>query len=199
MIRDEEVDYIFSDLTTERRNVEFKQSMNWDDNQTKFKITKSVLAFSNSRDGGYLVIGVNKVNNHYDPVGMSRDDFNSFNNFDDILAFINGKAEPPVSIERMELTTPASKRFFIIKIKEFEDYPIVCKNGGGNVLNKGVVYVRTKRIPETAPLDNQTNLKEIVDMILTKHGQELYKKFQQLNSAQQKDNGALFDQELGGL
>jgi hypothetical protein len=199
MITDDEIRFIFSDLTTERRNVEFKQSMNWNDNQTKFTITKSVLAFSNTRDGGYLVIGVEQNNSRFNAIGMIERDFNSFNNFDDIQSFINGKAEPPVNFERREYITPDEKRFFIIKIHEFDRFPIVCTQGGGNhTINKGVIYVRTMVMPQSAPIDNQTNLIEITNMIIDKHSREFYARIEGMRNLEE-NNEESFEQELEDL
>ena len=44
----------------EERNLEFKCSMSWADASTKAKLTKSVLAMANLRDGGHVVLGVER-------------------------------------------------------------------------------------------------------------------------------------------
>lgn len=199
MIINDEIQFIFSDLTTERRNVEFKQSIDWNNTNSKSMIAKSVLAFSNTRDGGYLVIGVNKVGNNYVPVGMTPAHLLSFDNFDDIQQWINARAEPPVTIERT-VYTDSGMNFFIIKVHEFDRYPIVCTQGAGHILHKGVLYVRTKVMPQSAPIDNQTNLHEIVDMIITKHSEEFAKRLSQVNALLGEDGDEeSYENELEGL
>jgi predicted HTH transcriptional regulator len=198
VITNEEIQYIFSDLTTERRNVEFKQSMDWNEDHTKLTVTKSILAFSNTRDGGYLTIGVNKVNNHYTAQGMTPEHLESFENFDNVLQWINARAEPPVTVER-RVYTDNGHNFLIFKISDFDRYPIVCKQGGGGVLNKGVIYVRTSVMPQSAPCDNQTNLNEIVEMILDKHTEELSRRFRSLLPSPAYGDEEPFDQEMGDL
>jgi hypothetical protein len=44
----------------ETRNQELKGSMNWNNQQTKFKITKSILAMSNIHNGGIIIFGANE-------------------------------------------------------------------------------------------------------------------------------------------
>ncbi len=51
-------------LAKEVRNLEFKRSTPWDSSEFKAKIVKSILAFSNVRDGGAIVEGENKVREH---------------------------------------------------------------------------------------------------------------------------------------
>ena len=210
MITGDEIDFIFSDLT-ERREVEFKQSVNWNTDAMKVKIAKSVMAFSNIRNGGWLVIGVRQNENHtYSPVGMSEEDYASFN-IDNVLAYINARAEPPVNIEikkEIKKLENSQGRFIIFKIYEFEDYPIFCKDDGGitfehkgvrsTFLHKGVLYTRSRRTYESAPIQNQSDMKEIVDMILTKYSQEFARRFRKITEIEESGEEQ-FIQELGGV
>jgi hypothetical protein len=54
----------------EKRNLEFKQSSPWGSREFKDKITKSVLGLSNIRDGGDIVIGMERSGDDtYEPMG----------------------------------------------------------------------------------------------------------------------------------
>jgi hypothetical protein len=54
----------------ETRHVEFKQSQPWNAGQMRGKITKTILGMSNIRDGGVIVIGVQRnANGSYSQVG----------------------------------------------------------------------------------------------------------------------------------
>lgn len=72
MITDDDIDFVFNNLS-ERRDIEFKRSMNWDtSDRVKAKIAKNLMAFSNIRNGGYFVLGVQQnVDETFTPVGMS--------------------------------------------------------------------------------------------------------------------------------
>jgi len=63
----------------EERNLEFKRSMDWADPATKAKLTKSVLAMANLRDGGHIVLGVERQpDDTYVPVGMQTEHCDCF-------------------------------------------------------------------------------------------------------------------------
>ena len=57
----------------EVRNVEYKSSMSWDDPISRTTMIKAILALSNVRDGGYLVIGVEEVDDELVPKGVDDD------------------------------------------------------------------------------------------------------------------------------
>ena len=78
----------------EQRNVEFKQSMSWTENETKVKITKTILAMSNLRDGGFIIIGVRESTiGSFTIEGVSQEHDATLVH-DDILAWVNSHADP---------------------------------------------------------------------------------------------------------
>lgn len=63
----------------EERHLEFKRSMDWADPATKAKLTKSVLAMANLRDGGHIVLGVERQrDDSYLPIGVQAEHLDSF-------------------------------------------------------------------------------------------------------------------------
>jgi hypothetical protein len=82
----------------EERNLEFKCSMSWSDPSTKAKLTKSVLAMANLRDGGHIVLGVARQSDDtYIPVGMQADHYDSFVQ-DDLSAYFSEYADPFIEV-----------------------------------------------------------------------------------------------------
>jgi predicted HTH transcriptional regulator len=80
--------------TGETRNLELKRSVSWEEEETKFKMTKSIMAMSNIRDGGTIILGVEEKPNHkFDPVGMNASDIDSFS-FDNMQDHVNRYAHP---------------------------------------------------------------------------------------------------------
>jgi len=198
MITDEDIKYIFNNLE-EKRDIEFKENLNWTTNDAvKAKIAKSLMAFSNIRNGGYLVIGVRQnPDNSFTPVGMTTDAFDS-HRIDDVMPYVNSKAEPPVNFE-MEKIEKDGMKFVIYKVYEFDELPVFCKNDDGNsILHKGVIYVRTMRMYETAPIQNQSEMREIRKMLVDKNIEELKRLLQQYEERELGDDHQ-FDKELGGL
>ena len=171
MASQEILDLIY--LGTELRSLEYKQSMNWDQNNTKTKVIKSILAMSNIKDGGYLVLGVGEDNGKWVPNGMSQEDYNSFT-YDDVAGEVSRCADPFVEFG-IEKVLDDDKRFIVFSISEFHEIPVICKGGGpGNVLSVGLPYIRTRRIQESAPVSSAEEMREIVSLSIDK-GLEQFK------------------------
>lgn len=151
----------------EERNLEYKGSMNWSSNTTKAKVTKSVLAMSNIKDGGYLVLGVDEGSDDvWTANGMSENDFESYNQ-DHVSAHIANYADPFAEIT-VSKQIYDEKRFVIIQVLEFQELPVICKRDGAENLTNGVIYTRTRRMFESAPVQSQTEMREIIEMAVDK-------------------------------
>jgi predicted HTH transcriptional regulator len=112
------------ELGKEGRRVEFKQSTLWAD--LKFKIVKSVLAFSNVRDGGYLIIGITELDGgEFELSGMLQTHLESYT--EDVVNSVVSEYADPYAIIRLERRNLDGKTFLLITIEEFHDIPVVCK------------------------------------------------------------------------
>jgi len=85
----------------ESRTYEFKESISWKNNHVKLKVTKSIMAMSNVRDGG-MILGIKERADTFDPVGMSESDANTFRH-DDMADHVGKYAHPSIdfSINRV--------------------------------------------------------------------------------------------------
>jgi len=162
------------DLVThgrEERNIEYKAFMSWDSDPVKAKVVKACLAMSNIPDGGWLVFGEKeKDRGVFEAIGMSQEDAQSFNQ-DDIQAYVNEYADPhiePKVYHRRYKFGNEERIFILIRIPQFDQVPIICKKDGKEGLNKGTVYTRSRRMPESAPVRDQTEMREILDMAVDK-------------------------------
>ena len=149
----------------EERNLEYKRSMSWTDIATKVKITKTAMAMSNISDGGYIVIGVTKNGEAYEPDGMQELHLDSFKQ-DDVMTWVNEYADPYVELT-VTFANRDSKHFVIIEILEFDQLPIVCKKNGQD-LKRGDVFTRSRRKYETARVGSQTEIREILELAVDK-------------------------------
>jgi len=150
----------------EERNLEYKPSLSWQDDATKAKVTKAVLAMANLRDGGVIVLGVE--DSGANPVGMKQSDFQSINQ-DHVLAYVNEYADPFVEliVNNVEFE---GKLFVTIQVQEFLEIPVICKKDNKDQnLRKGVVYIRSRRMPESAEVRSQTEMREILDLATVKN------------------------------
>lgn len=109
----------------ETRSIEIKTSMSWNDIATKFKITKTIRALSNIRDGGKIILGVNQCQNgEFDPKGTTLNDFDSFDQ-DDLQDHI-GKYIVSYAKVRLEKVSNDSLKYVVIHVGEFGRLPVVC-------------------------------------------------------------------------
>ncbi len=154
-------------LGQEGMSTEFKTAHPWATDEFKSKIAKSILGFSNVRDGGRIIIGAaEQADNTYDFIGLEDADIKTWC-YDDVAAFVSNYADPFVvfSIEQVPFD---NKIFVVITVSEFSDIPVICKQNGKANLRKGAIYTRTHRMPETAEVPSQTEMREILDLATAK-------------------------------
>lgn len=187
------------EIGRETRNIEYKRTYNWNVPSHKAKIVKSILAMSNIKDGGYLILGVDENNGTFTPVGMPKADFDLLNT-DDILAFTNRFADPYVDI-KLYKDLYEGMLFTVIEVQEFQQYPIVCKSNGEENLRCGSIYTRTRRMYESAVVPSQTEMREIIEMAVDKGIREFNRRVSYVGIGVQSQLSAeeQYDQELGGL
>jgi hypothetical protein len=130
----------------EERNREYKASFPWDRNtagETMARVTKSILALSNLRDGGHIVIGVAEPragSTQYHPIGVDPAHLGTFS-FDNAADFVRNYAEPYARFS-LEIVPLDGKKFVVLSVEGFDEYPVICKKSFGNVLAEGIMYVR---------------------------------------------------------
>lgn len=186
-------------LGRETRNVEYKRTYNWNDPSHKAKIIKTILAMSNIRDGGYLILGVEENNGVFTPIGLPQADYDLLNT-DDVLAYANKFADPYVDI-KLHKDLHEGMLFAVIEIQEFQQYPVVCKSDWVENLKCGSIYTRTRRIYESAVVPSQTEMREIIEMAVDKGIREFNRRvsYVGLSVKDQLSVAEQYDRELGGL
>jgi hypothetical protein len=98
----------FIGLRREARNLEYKQSTSWSDKTFQAKITKSILAMSNIRDGGQIIIGMKRqADESYVAEGMEQSHLDSMT-ADTVQSIVAQFADPYVQIT---LTKEEDDRF----------------------------------------------------------------------------------------
>jgi predicted HTH transcriptional regulator len=151
----------------EERNLEYEQSISWQESATKAKIAKSAMAMANLPDGGAIVVGVKKIGEIYDPVGMEQSHIESFKQ-DEVMEYVNDKfADPYIELS----VTPVSRdnsHFLVIQVHEFGQLPVICKNNGSENLKRGALCTRSRTKRETIQVRSQTEMREILELAVDK-------------------------------
>lgn len=154
-------------LAKEGRNLEFKRSASWESSEFKAKIVKSILAFSNVRDGGAIVIGVERqADQTYAFKGIVQEHLETYS--EDQRSRIVAEYADPYARFMLDKAEFDGKTYLIILVSEFNEIPVICKRDGASNLRKGAFYTRTYRIPESAEVPSQTELREILEMAIDK-------------------------------
>jgi predicted HTH transcriptional regulator len=186
----------------EERNLEFKQSVSWKDSDVKAKITKSILAMANLKDGGQVVIGKGEQPDRtFKLTGMNQDDFESFDP-DAMKDFVKNYADPYVQFSVRKYVA-GGKNFILIKVEEFDTLPIICKKSCGETLQCGQMYTRSRGKPESIQIPTQTEMREIVSMAVEKEMRHFFERMSRAglipSIPSEPSDSKLFDKELEGL
>lgn len=155
----------------EFRNLDFKASHELDKN-AKIELTKDLLAFSNIPDGGRIIVGVkeNKKDldgKRFELTGIEPEHLVTWTH-DNLADTARNYADPFVEFEFE--TVPVDEGVcIVIKIREFEEIPVICKQRFGDTLRSGAIYTRTCGKRESAEARSQTEIREILNMATEKN------------------------------
>lgn len=177
MINPMKADKIISGILetpNENKSVEFKPSVSWPNhikdihqNHKVQEIIKSIMAMSNNRDGGKIILGIEKNNEEkYILQGMKEDDLRTYDQdliFEHVRNF--GEPEPRFQILNIEHN---NKNFIVFAIQSFIFAPVICKNNKNlNKLEHAVIYIRTDK-PETKKITDPSEMREVINLAIEK-------------------------------
>lgn len=176
---------------TETQKMDFKESCPWD----KDSFAKDILAFSNVRGGGYIIIGIREIDGGIERQGISDEHLETYD-LETMLDQLSSYADPRIDIALDPVEDAKNnKNYLIIIAKEFQDIPVICKKDSRET-NKGVIYYRnTDRRPESAPVSNSSDMKDIIDLAAVKR----MKRYRELGLTPESTDKELFDKELEEL
>ncbi len=192
------------DLRNENRNLDYKGAFSWAEanNDEKCEITKDVLAFANTRDGGVILIGIEDKS--FSPEGLTEDqlasfDQTTFNNF------VQKYTDPrhTAHVHRIEID---GRWLVVVDVPEFSEIPILCARDANSslkssrlILKRAALYKRTDRATSEAVEDAQ-EMRELLNRGLLRRQDELLKAFTQIirpsKYAQPTEPGVEFDAEI---
>lgn len=176
----------------QRRNVELKRSISWDSDRNRAKIVKTILAMSNIRDGGYLVLGFSQQADSFEPVGVRDDHLSSFK-YDNVKSHVALFADPFATFFMKIIEDKVEdKKFIVFSIDEFEEIPIICKRNGLENLREGDIYTRSRRMPSSVRVPTQSEMREIIDMAIEKGVRKFLEQSQRVGM--KVEIGAEFDE-----
>ncbi|MFC1656503.1 helix-turn-helix domain-containing protein [Patescibacteria group bacterium] len=175
---------------SESQRIEFKTAHPWDVNL----FAKDILALSNVRGGGYIIVGVDDKS--FNRKGVSPNDLKTYD-IDIMRDQMAPFADPHVSFECKTIEDSKGLNYIVIEIFSFRDIPVICRRDDKNAeIYGGRVYYRnSNRRPESAAISNSYDMRDLIETATIKMMQK--KKEQELDITNGKKD--VLDKELGGL
>ncbi len=155
-------------LDRESRWLEVKGPGSRSDNHMVAKVAHAALGLGNLRDGGHLVIGINDTAIASLLPGLTDEQLASWVTHDDLARKLANYADPPLqfSVAPVELSTGV--KVAVIEVFEFADIPHFCARDYGEVLEKGALYTRPRKLPETSMVSSAVEMREVVELAVEK-------------------------------
>lgn len=162
----------------EVRSVEYKQSEPF--GTLKVHIIKTAIAMSNLRDGGLLIVGVERRAAGLHRTGISSADLTTYD-ADSVLAAINTYATPAVDaiVATME---HKGVKYLVMYVQEFSSTPVICAKDSAWG-NAGTIFIRPRGFIETRPPRTGPELDELLELAAEKRALKMIRQRDTLNTA----------------
>jgi hypothetical protein len=171
-------------LGNENCNLDYKGAFSWEkaSNDEKCEITKDLLSFSNTRDGGVILIGVNDKSGALE--GLTEEQYASF----DQTKFNNfvQKYTDPRHTANVHRIVIDEKRVVVIDIPEFADVPILCARDANSsvnpsrlILRRAALYMRTEKATSEL-IEDADAMRELLNRGLLRRQDELLRAIKQI-------------------
>lgn len=152
----------------EERHLEYKGSLDFSTPTTKAMLTRAIAAHTNTRDGGIIVVGMEKSGETYKRIGISAEHLLTLH-ADGLRDYVRSHLTPTPNFT-LDIEKYEDKVYAIASVSPFTRYPSVCTssfradNEKKYQLVAGVFYVRSRRKPESVAIETLEDLEDLMDM-----------------------------------
>lgn len=167
MLSGGEVEAVLS-AGNELRGLEVKGPGPATDGQLFAKVTRAALSMGNLRDGGHVVIGIADGDIGRMLPGLNPDDLVSWMAFDHVSRRMAEYADPPLRFSVADVLLSSGATVAVFEVSEFADIPHLCARDYGESLRRGALYVRSRKMPETAEIASSVEMRDVVDLATEK-------------------------------
>ncbi len=166
----------YAALGHETRSFEVKGPDSLGDKAFRAKVARAVMAMGNLRDGGLVCLGIDEPQMASMLPGLSKPQLREWSDFDDVSDALAGYSDPPVTFELRPFKLSSGVSVVVIEVAEFETTPHICKRDYLEVLRRGMVYVRPRGKPESVPVPSHGDMRELLDLAITKGVREFIRR-----------------------
>lgn len=163
-------------LQSESRSLDYKGAMSFGpEKRAKGEFIRDILAFSNTQDGGQILIGVAESNGHFTPEAMSDEQVSSFDpTIIGTFARNYCSALPDLRVNRVSIDNSLA---LLVTILPFSGEPLVCTKDLSDansrlVLRAGTVYARTNDA-RSAPIETAEDMGRLLRLAVSRQGDAL--------------------------
>ena len=186
---------------SENLNLEFKATFDFNENiWARERLVRSMLAMSNTRNGGYIVIGVAENGDKSpDFAGLEDNHLALFKSkIEDLKSKVESFSSSPVSYE-IGIGEYKRKKLIVISVAEFFLSPLICRKNGEHKdkhLEEGSIYIRTlKDKPSSIKLTNPVDMQDFLERITDKQISNLHKRGWKHDTENLKGSRSSFEKE----
>jgi predicted HTH transcriptional regulator len=172
----------------ETQRHDFKEAIPW---RAK-SFVKDLLAMANVQDGGYIIVGVEDGTWRRQGITQEMEESYNIEIMRDQMAVY---ADPHVEFSREIVPDRESLRFAVIRVRQFDEIPVICRKDGEDV-REGVLYYRsTNRRIESAPVRNSYDMRTIIEVATIR----MMQRKRSLGFTVESSAREQLEAELGGL
>ncbi len=125
-------------------------------------LAKDVIGWSNCKDGGYLLIGVDDKT--HDPAGLSEAQVATWDAAD-LTSSLSAFAAPPPVVQVFRGSLPDGTILVAVRVVPFQDQPLVCiksvDHRGHSVTRSGALYIRAPGT-QTKEITTEAEMRELL-------------------------------------
>jgi hypothetical protein len=132
------------------------------------KVARAALGMGNLRDGGHVIIGIDDRDPKEMLPGLEAGDLASWLAYDDVARKLAAYAEPPLRFDVARIELPSGANVAVIQVFEFSDIPYLCARDYPEVLRKGALYVRSRKVPETSEIASVVEMRDLIELATEK-------------------------------
>jgi predicted HTH transcriptional regulator len=178
------------DGAAETSSIEFKQQHEWD----VLLFAKDILAISNVRDGGYIIVGVEDQT--FQRQGVTPQQRASYN-IEIMRDQMTRYADPHVHITVEFPKDKNGLEYVVIRVFQFEEIPVICRisDQRAGVRESTVYYRNTNRRVESAPVSNSYDFRTIIMSATAR----MMQRMREMHFTVEDDAQSKLNKELDGL
>jgi hypothetical protein len=152
----------------EQRGLELKGPGARTDKHLFAKVARAALGLGNLRDGGHVVVGIDDEDPKTLLPGLGPEDLESWTAYDDVAQKLAQYADPPLRFDLAAVELSSGATVAVMEVFEFEDTPHLCARDYPDVLRRGALYVRPRKMPETSEVASLVEMRDVIELATEK-------------------------------